>query len=679
MNLGVLLGPGNHAEASYHLAKDERPRRSSEAASNSISNQENRSLESYEKSYEKVMKHRVSGGEPSLSRPQLGDITSRTNNAILSVEKDLDLLQSRVEPLKMSNKLEEAVTHPEASWNKIVAASKAEVTPKASTVLDDADRLDSHRRASEPRVKDAQNDVVIDAARRCSEPCVKAVGESEGELLFTRSQTDIPKQEDRPGKGTGKAPGPAPPKGRGKTPGPPPPSSARGEPSERQAAQSQQATQSLLTDRKRLHLTMSYQAPKSTTVFGDNAVENINGPLLDAFLRGQEKPTYQQNPQQSRPSAARADDGGIVSIIEPRRAMRMEIVLKQVQSSPEQVCACLRVMDLSGTVVNGDDVERLLGIIPTEEDCQQLQMYHDVPERLRSLERMILPFAFVENASERLRLLHIGLAHGSRFRLLRERIQKMHMAAHEVRHGKMLHNVLCWCLQIANQIHHGSLEGATSFAVASFPAFARYRMASDLTALHYLSLTRCNTEFVRELKASLANVPEAARESSEDHKDELQALHEFARHAESFLAVEADADVRVRIVALHQELIGEIATLQRDREEALQLVNEAHAYLGQRKAKPEEFFTHVVQLLRHLEDTAREVKEHPERFQAVIRDAVAAAAPNRTDQEQQAVIQDSNSAATGLPVSVLANGLSVLGAVGVLNDGRQLTMSPRRT
>lgn len=353
--------------------------------------------------------------------------------------------------------------------------------------------------------------------------------------------------------------------------------------------------------------------PSFTTVFGEQAPQDasLDLPLLQALFAGAE----QRPPPVERSLSLKRESG--VSVLDFRRAMGLEIALSKVSASPEALRACLLALDFACEEVGVEDVERLLGKLPSAEEAQLLMKHEDAPDKLRELERRILPLCVVADGERRLRLLHIGMSHATAYAHLVTSFECMHQAASEVLASARLHSVLRCSLQIANYINHGSLEGAKTFSVASFPAFASFRLGSS-TALHYLCLTLCNAEFVRLLKEDLAAVFRAARESSEAQQEEMRTFSTFATDAEDHLETEVNEETRGRVSDLLRVLGSEQTSLQQAETRAKQRVEEAQRFLGERAAvlsKSETFFSHVADIVRHLEEALADLAQSPQKWQ----------------------------------------------------------------
>lgn len=393
----------------------------------------------------------------------------------------------------------------------------------------------------------------------------------------------------------------------GKPPGRPPPSKAP-PPSRSNLDESIQAYETAAPFSKRLHLKQSYQTPTFTTVFGGQDSAPLDLPLLNALFSG-----HQHRHQVPRLSVKRKD---CISTLDFRRALGIEIALSKARISTQELSACLQTLDLNHSRIHLDDIERLLGKMPTAEESELLLLHAGAPETLRHLEQQLLPLCYVADAERRLGLLHIGLSHATQCAQLMKCFECISCAAAEVLASARLHNILRYCLQIANYINHGRVDGAKTFSVASFSAFAAFRLGNS-SALHYLCLTMCDAAFMRGLKADLEHVFQAARESTDTHNEEMQAFCAYSTEAEAHIATEPDRLARARAAELFEALTSEQEALLQAQQIVRLRAEEAQRFLGERAtvlAKSEAFFAHIVGVVRHLELALAEVEQNPQRW-----------------------------------------------------------------
>jgi len=430
--------------------------------------------------------------------------------------------------------------------------------------------------------------------------------------------------------------------------------------------------------------------PNFATVFGQKGNSQLDVTLLNALFRN--SPEQEPAPLQLKASPSKKER--CISILDFRRALSIEVALRKAPVTSEELGNRLQTLDIGHEDIQPDDLERLLGKMPTTEEAKLLLAQADAPERLRDLERQVLPLCRVADAERRLALLHLGLSHTTQSAQLAERFACTHRAASAVLASTKLHNVLRHCLQIANYINHGSDQGAKTFSVASFSAFATFKLGNS-SALHYLCLTVCNTTFLAGLRAELERVFEAARESTEVQHEELQAFCAHIADAEAHLATEPDELARRRMTDLLKALTMEQAALIKAQEEARAHVEKAQRFLGERSAvlaKSEVFFSHIVCLVEHLQAALAEVESDPQRWNKVadvIRpqcDSVffsgeeespegsmdCSGGPDDLEGDDHEAFPGFHTGVTRRRkkrISVLADGLSVQGVSGAVNSG----------
>mmetsp|Transcript_35545 Transcript_35545/g.102392 ORF Transcript_35545/g.102392 Transcript_35545/m.102392 type:complete len:1130 (-) Transcript_35545:428-3817(-) len=394
-------------------------------------------------------------------------------------------------------------------------------------------------------------------------------------------------------RGPGKAPGPPPARRPpGKAPGKPPAASSftRGE----------------QTFSKQLHLKQSYSRPQHSTVFGTTAGEPLEDLELAAALS---KAKEEEKPKHDRASSFVPVERGIV-VLAYRRAMTMEVAWAKVNISPSSLSGILKTLEFNHPDLATNDVERLVGKMPTPQEAKAIMIHATASDELRRLEEHISPLCQVPDVERRLSLVHCARTHVARFRSLKQDCECIERAASEVRHCEALHRVLGTALKIANLINHGSSEGAQSFPVSSFSAFANFKVGS-VSSLFFLCSKLCTDGFLEALEADLEHVFRAARGSTSAHQEETTQLVAQRDEAKLHIATERDLRAKEHAEALLFKLNTELVQLSRADDVAKAAVRQAQLFLCERADSPipcEEFFSHVVQLVQHL----RRVTSSPE-------------------------------------------------------------------
>lgn len=411
--------------------------------------------------------------------------------------------------------------------------------------------------------------------------------------------------ESRPSR-PGKPPGP-PPSGRrpGKAPGPPPPSrpdrGAKGGSKGSAGVRCQSAAAAPLG--VRLYARQCYRASNHTTVFDDTTGAEM------AFI---ENLVRKQKPQRPSPTSTpeRRFGGGGVCIFDTRRALGVELAMGQLRITVTELSSRLRSLDLGDSKLSADSLEKLIGKMPSEEESQALLEYFDCPEKLRVVERQMLPLCSVDNAERRLTLLHLKASHSAKHEEVRERLSMMSKAAQEVLENARLHNIFRSALGVMNCING---ETARAFPASSFETFAKFKIGEVPVVECLCQMLKLNSVRVRELKKELEFVHQASRGSMADIRKEIRTFEGYVAEAKKHLAVERNSDARERTESLMEALSIELASLAALEAEARKRVAQAQCFLGEREGSlppAEEFFGYLVQLLKQLGEASESVADN---------------------------------------------------------------------
>lgn len=354
----------------------------------------------------------------------------------------------------------------------------------------------------------------------------------------------------------------------------------------------------------------------------------------------------------SRPAGLRRPGScpGGVRVLDGIRAQNMAIVLNRLPVTPEELCSRLReggdLVDSPSSDLCAEDVELLLGQLPTAREVQELLVHADRPEELRDVERKVLPFCTLPNAQTRLRLLHIGLTHAEQYTNVLIRLEQTQTAASEVLGSRSLHHLLRMVLKTANYINHGADQGAVALTVRSLEAFASFRVGSA-SALHYLCLSFCDAAFLQRLNSELGHLRPAARDCTHSQEHDVRAFGHLAALVERELegqgagatassstdAVSPSAANAGATAELLAALRAEHGALQQAAGQARARAEEAQRFLGETGQRPlpsEEFFANIVHFLDLLSQASAEISRDPARWKRRARSSspgsVAAAA-----------------------------------------------------
>ena len=217
-----------------------------------------------------------------------------------------------------------------------------------------------------------------------------------------------------------------------------------------------------------------------------------------------------------------------IAVLSNSRAQNLAIALRSLTMTTEQLCIAIRDLDFNNPSITGEDLELLASVMPSTEENTQLSKHTDNPDRLRDVERSILPLCSVEPS--RLRAMRVVVAHGQVHNLLTQRCCALRAAACEIRDCVEFRELLGIVLQIGNYINHGQaapVEGtARGFSIESLHVLKSFKRGG-ISALHFLCLTihQTSRSFCQDLLAGLAHVKEASRERVQSLKSDVERFH----------------------------------------------------------------------------------------------------------------------------------------------------------
>lgn len=423
-----------------------------------------------------------------------------------------------------------------------------------------------------------------------------------------QSRHFLPSRGVGAGKARGKgSPPPLPPRGKGNPPLALPPqfqgkSSAMSSTGLARQDPSLQANSSCLTDTppsvaapfgKRLHWVKPlYGPPEHSTAFTADGVRTSFDPQLLTEVLGGQSPSASSSasPASRRRFTLQSNPG--VRVLDSTRAQNVAIALSRLQGSVEELCHRLQTMDFEAPGLHPDDVERLLGKLPTHEEAARILQHQGRPEALRDIEQKLLPLCKVPGCERRLKLAHVALTHAMQYSCLLKRIEILCLASQEILSSNCVRELLQMVLKVANYINHGNCEGAKAISVKSLQAFASFKVGSA-SALNYLRISLCSDEFLSQLEKDLAHVPLAARESQPALRQDLEAFQQGLSLLESWLAEAAREEsttsfegAKLQIAKLRDSVRSENVGLQHAYQRARSLGDQAKQFCGEEQSRP---------------------------------------------------------------------------------------------
>lgn len=365
---------------------------------------------------------------------------------------------------------------------------------------------------------------------------------------------------------------------------------------------------------KRLHwVGPSYQAFGHSTIFDRTDVADTFDAELLRCMFGEK--VAGAGKRHRRASFPREERG--IRVLNRSRAQSMAITLKRLSFKPEELLSSFQSVDFTRLNLKGEDVERLLEQLPTPEETKQLLKHAENPGELRDIEQRVLPLCLLDHVEVKLRLIHVSMVHSNEFRRLFSRYETMAKAATEVMSSCRLCELLTLVLKTGNYINYGSSEVATGFSVKSLSVFTTYKV-NGVSVLHYICRTLAGESFLFELRENLGRLSSAARESTSNQQEDLDAFQKRVAFTEKQLQQlnsTTDAFTRNRVVLLLETLRKEFAALQDAGSQAHTLGADAQCFFGDRQPMPnEEFFSYLDGFLKCLYSTADEIARNPKWF-----------------------------------------------------------------
>lgn len=298
------------------------------------------------------------------------------------------------------------------------------------------------------------------------------------------------------------------------------------------------------------------------------------------------------------------------------RAQNLAIILRRLPLPVEELCTRLRSQDflanMEGTPLHAEDVERLLHHLPTAQETRALMAHTEHVEELRDVEQKLLPLCLLPDVGERLRLLHVSLAHNEQYAQLHQRLDIFRRAAEELLQSRRLHSLLRLVLKTANYINHGDVVGATALPPRSLPAVGSFKVGSA-SALHYLCLLLCDSSFLLGLDSELPHLRLAAQDTTAAQELEITRFGRLLATAEQHGGIDmgstpSAACLVTELNMQHDKLKG-AAKIVRD------VAERAQCFLGEVSEPPppfEELCRYIAEFLDILSRTSTDIARRPE-------------------------------------------------------------------
>jgi hypothetical protein len=415
------------------------------------------------------------------------------------------------------------------------------------------------------------------------------------------------------GKGKGKAPAPPPP---GKAPGPPPPSSKKVPPiagMDLAAAMSDQT----LFGRKLHWVKPGYHDPAAETVFrelDDQHKLHVDTALLTTMF-GSTPRTSPLSGRNSLPGMTPRRSAGM-ALLDSKRAQNMAIVFGQLKSSTDAICEQLRAMDFSEPLLNTDQVDLILGALPTPEEAKLILGFASKKESLRDVERKVLPFCEVPRCDLRLRLLRVSMTHIGRFESITIQLKEFQLASRQLMESSFLRKLFATVLETGNQVNGvaDSSRAVKSFAPETLPSICTFK-CGETSMVHFLCLTLRKSDpfFLQNLLDELGSLKNAARIKMDVLQEEVDDFRRDAISVEKNVKDISGDNAGPELEVLCQKLQNETAQLQEQIMQAQHAQSTAQAYFGATGKLPSStvFFGYFTDFLSCLVTAWQEIGQKP--------------------------------------------------------------------
>lgn len=323
-----------------------------------------------------------------------------------------------------------------------------------------------------------------------------------------------------------------------------------------------------------------------------------------------------------------------------------------------------RAGPMAPSLRDGEKISLLPTAMPTDEEAQQLRE-HD-PDRLRQVERLVLPLAQLTRCPQRIRALRLAAQAEMLHDNLQGRLENLQNACDALRDSMALRRFLRTVAKLGSWINSSDPEMEKGFAVSSalgkLRLFRAVREDKAVSLLHIAILAAAGAEVpvVQRLCSSLALELEALdRVAREDLADLEQAIRQFAAE-EAWLLQECEhaeysLGVRARLRAVHQE---QLLHLRQQLEEAYGLLqprlSETLSYFAEGQtpsveAAAEQLLKTLHAFKKDVASASAEILAQPRRF---LKAYAAGAAAEAAAEEQRATQRVRARSMSGARVSV---------------------------
>lgn len=216
-----------------------------------------------------------------------------------------------------------------------------------------------------------------------------------------------------------------------------------------------------------------------------------------------------------------------IQLVDQQRAQNISIGLTQVRLPDDQIREA--ILDPDSVQLSAEQVDKLLNLLPTAEEIEQVKDYvtgGGDKEQLGRVESFFLVLSDVQKLRPRVQALQVEGHFIPQWQALHDEIDLVSTACEQVRKSTAFRAVLQKVLAVGNYLNGTSNRGgAYGFKLADLSKLVQVKSGDNKTTLlHYLAKLFTGTQTLLDLKEQLASLGEAKSIPLPDKKGELSKL-----------------------------------------------------------------------------------------------------------------------------------------------------------
>lgn len=231
----------------------------------------------------------------------------------------------------------------------------------------------------------------------------------------------------------------------------------------------------------------------------------------------------------------------IENILDPKKSLNVNIFLKQIKSSSR----IIEQINKSDTLELGKDrLETLIKLVPDEDETTHLMKFYtkNRQHRLPVAERFLLQLILeVPNVKLRLKFMLLQEEYRTDLEAIEPEIEKLVKAVDEIKHSKMLRDLLNLVLTTGNYLNTGGYAAdAAGFGLDCLERLNEIKSnKAGVTLIHYVADKASKLGLLDFLSMELPHVEQAFRVCIESIKLDLCSMLDNIKELERDLEIEA--------------------------------------------------------------------------------------------------------------------------------------------